>query len=354
MSDESRYGTARPLFRILNDRYVLNDGCMVKCRFPKVPIVNRGVTGNEFEHIKGYRGFFELTFYKIDKPSQNLLETIIDVDADSANPLYMRPHFNWHKELNVRCLNGLEFDELLERIDAGYKAVLQFTSIPLETSSNIRSYGSFYLGDQDYWTTGALTDNLTGDVSIEFWVRWQDPLGTKAILYLTDVDPPNGVNWQIDTEGSGTLSFITGPTGAGSHLVTDAGTFEVNKWYHIVCKRINTDDKYIYVNGVEVATASDLLGANNLNSLKIGHTTAAFDGHIQILRAYDSDIDVVTYGQNLMIEAIPSAYITALKIWFDFSKGDATDLSGNSNDGTLTGAENYYSESFPDSLYEML
>lgn len=350
MSDESRYGTSRPLFRIDTDRYVLNDGCKVKCRFPKVPIINRGATGNEFEHIKGYRGLFELTFYKIAKPSQNLLETIVDVDADSANPLYMRPHFNWYKEFNVRCLNGLEFEELLERIDAGYKVTLYFNSVPLETSSNIRSYGSFLNNGTTFINSPALTP-ITGDASVDFWVKWHSMAG--GIIYVTDQNSPDLINWQIDSEPNGKLSFITGVGGPAHHLASNT-VFTDGVWYHICCKRINTDDKYIYVNGVLDASASDTFVANDLVRLRVGHATAAFDYPIQIARLHSGDISGDL--DEIMIEAIPSGVLSNIKVWWDFSEGNApySDLSGNSNDGTLTGTEAYYSESFPDNLHEML
>lgn len=349
-TDKLIYGTTRPLLRIGNDRWVLNQPPSLHgIKFPKQVILNESWDGKLFEHVLGYRGTFTVNWDLLDRPS---VETLIDI-LNSSSDKYMRPHFNFWKEYKVRCANGFELDRF-GKVNQPYKGTLVFETIELENSIPLESSGSFYLGDEDFWTTGALTANLTGDVSVEFWVKWQDPFGTNAILYLTDDAAPEGVTWQIDTEGSGTLSFISGPVGAMDHLVTPAGTFVVGEWYHVVCKRINTDDKYIYVNGILKASKSDGFGANNLDSLKIGHVTAGFDGHIQIVRAYDSDIDVVTYFKHLMIEDIPSAYLTPMKIWIDFSSGLGTDLSGSDNDVTLTGDSNFAEYSFPDKGYEIL
>lgn len=345
--DKLIYGTARPLWRIGNDRWVLNQPCAFHdIKFPKEIILNQAIKGKLFEHLIGNRGIFTLEYEYLDRPS---VEILIDI-LNSSEDLYMRPHFNFWKEYKVRCVNGFELDRF-GKVNQPYKGSLTFETIELESSIPADSSGSFYLGDNDFWSTGKLTDNLTGDVSIEFWVKWQDPLGTNAILYLTDDDAPDGVDWQIDTEGQGTLSFISGPVGAMDHLVTPAGTFVVGEWYHIICKRTNTDDKVIIVDGVEKASKSDSFGANNLDSLRIGHITAAFDGYIQTVKAYDQDI---TEYNKCAIEAIPSSYISNLKIWIDFSKGDGTDLSGNDNDCSLTEDENFEDYSFPDKGYEIL
>lgn len=346
-TDKLIYGTTRPLLRIGTDRWVLNQPpSFHDIKFPKQIILNESWDGELFEHILGYRGIFTINWELLDRPS---VEILIDI-LNSSSDKYMRPHFNFWKEYKIRCMHGFELDRF-GKVNQPYKGTLVFETIKLENSIPLESSGSFYLGDEDTWYTGALTDNLTGDVSIEFWVRWQDPLSGKAILWLSDVDPPQGCNWQIDTEGQGRLSFITGPTGNMHHMMTPIGTFVENIWYHIVCKRIDTDHKYIIVNGVSIVDEDDLKSVNNLTSLKVGHTTAAFDGHIQIVRAYDQDI---TEYNKCAIEAIPSSYITNLKIWIDFSSGLGTDLSGNDNDVTLTGNSNFAEYSFPDKGYEIL
>jgi len=340
------WGSARPLFRIGTNRYVLNQPVSEHgIKFPKQIVLNESWNGKLYEHNLGHRGIFTVGYDLLDRPSTEVMKDILNSSSD----IYMRPHFNFWKEYLIRCVNGFELDRF-GKANQPYKGTLSFETINLESTIPAESSGCFYLGDNDYWTTGALTDNLIGDVSVEFWVRWQDPYGSKRIMYFTDIDPPSGVNWQIDTETGGTLAFITGPPAVGHHMATPAGTFLPNEWYHIVCKRINTDDKYIIVDGVEKASGSDLLAANNLNSLKIGETVTGFDGHIQTCRAYDQDI---TAYNNIAIEAIPSTYISNLKIWIDFSSGLGTDLSGNSNDMTLKGNSNFKKESFPDKGYEI-
>lgn len=345
--DKLLWGSARPLFRIGNNRYVLNQPPSEHdIDFPKRIILNDAVKGKLFEHLIGNRGIFTITFDKLDRPS---CETLIDI-LNSSSDKYMRPHFNFWKEYLIRCANGWELDRI-STIKHPYKGTLIFETIELESSIPNYSAGSFLNNGTTTIQSPVLSPAITDDVSVDFWIKWHSMAG--GIIYVTDQNSPDQVHWQIDSEPTKKLNFITGLGGIAHSLLSNT-EFDDGIWYHVCCKRINTDDKYIYVNGVLDASGSDSKPANDLVRFKVGHNTAAFDYPIQIAHLHSGDISA--YLNNIMIEAIPSSIVGNIKVWWDFSEGSApyTDLSGNSNDGALTGTEQYEKESFPDPKFEVL
>lgn len=335
MLDTLLWGTARPLFRIGNDRWVLNqppseqdDG------FPKeIMLHESSLTGKLFEYLLGRRGIFTINFDMLDRAS---CEVLIDI-FNSSSDKYMRPHFNFHKEYLIRCVNDLEL-ERMGKVNKPYKGTLIFETIALEPTIPDESSGSFHFDGTTKVAKAGLS--ITGDATVELWIRTPDTLDAEKKIFVAEGD----VTWRIFVLANKKIRFQT-QEGESSHNLDSNATLTVNTWYHIMVRRVETDEKRIVINAEASGSAADTYAANNITSLYIGEVQDGFDGLIQIMRFYSTSIsgDFDYY----MIEAIPSAYVTEIEIWWDFSQGNTDDLS-NSNDGVITGVELYYKESFKD------
>jgi len=340
--DEMKWGTARPLFRIGNDRYVLNQNADVIDDFPKAARINQAIKGKEFEHIKGYRGIIDVNYKHLDKASTELIRTLTNSTA-----LYMRPHFNFWKEYWMRCLNGFELNRLGPQIELPYQGVLRFREVPLEDDIPAESSGSFHFDGTTKVEKSGLS--ITGDATVEMWIKTPNNLSSdKNLFSATGGD----VVWRVHIMSADKkIRFQTEESSVTHDLKSDIALTE-NTWYHIMIRRVSTNIKRIVINGVVHGAASDTFSANNITTIYIGEVMNAFDGLCQIMRFYSANIhDDFDY---YMVEAIPSVYLAQMEIWWDFSQGNTDDLlyhyyeSGVDNDGTVTGLEKYFKESFKD------
>lgn len=349
--DTLLWGNTRPRIRVGTSaqtngtNYVLNQPTIkpVNIHFPKQIILNESVLdGTLTEHIIGRRGIFTCEYEYLDRPS---CEYLIDI-FNSSSDKYMRPNFNFWKEYKVRIVNTWELDEM-GKSNQPYMGTLVFETISLESSIPSESSGSFSFNGSTKVADTALDSTLSGDMSVEMWIKTPSSFGSEKILFE---GLSAGVDWTISIQSDGTIRFRT-DDGSSSDL-DSSNTLSVSTWYHLVVRRVNTDDKYIVVNGTQWETGSDSKAANAITGVELAATSNGFDGLAQILRVYNDNIS--SNFQDHMIEAMPSAVQANLKLWWDFSQGSANDLSAEGNDGIVTGTTTYYEESFPDKGYEII
>jgi len=124
---------------------------------------------------------------------------------------------------------------------------------PYTPNSSYSAYGSTYFdGTGDFLSTptgpAAFDFTSTKTLTLEFWVNsptW--PAGNSCFFDLQETQPfrvlytPGTIAWQSTT--------------LGTNIITAGVTLLPNVWYHLAFVR-NTDTLYIFVNGVQVATAS--------------------------------------------------------------------------------------------------
>jgi hypothetical protein len=161
------------------------------------------------------------------------------------------------------------------------------------------------------------------------------------------------VAWTVSINTDGTIEFVTNDGSSATQTSTTA--LSSNTWYFICISRTSTSFKNIWVNGALAATQqNDSKAANSITSTQLAETSNGFSGYCQIYRVYNDNFSGITQYSAHSIEAIGDAYADNIKVWWDFSQGDATDLSAEGNDGTVTGTDQYYEESFPDNGSEYL
>lgn len=347
MSDKLLMGTSRPLFRYESGsniyRNVLNDTpeqVLIPVPFPEEEILNRGVFSpyKIWKTSKGFRMNCIVTFGFLDRPSTEKLLEIFE----SGNSFYMRPHFNFYKEYEVVCLNAKSALQRINTIVQPYQGALYFTAEENVTSHPISKGGFNFNGSTKIANT--LASTLNGDCVVEMWIKTPASFSSKEELFSM---VSSGVNWTVSINTNGTIEFITDD--GSSHTLTSTSALSVNKWHFICISRTDTDTKAIYIDGVEAVTAADdSKAANAITGTQLGETSSGFSGLCQVFRIYNDSFDGDTQYAEHSIEAINNSYQGNIKLWWDFSQGDATDLSDEENDGTVTGTETYSKESFPD------
>jgi Concanavalin A-like lectin/glucanases superfamily/Fibronectin type III domain len=113
--------------------------------------------------------------------------------------------------------------------------------------------------------------NLTGAISVEAWVKWTaTPTGVQDIVYRGDSATVAGASFS--------LAYIPGCTGCGLGFYSyignaytcacQSGALPGGQWFHLVGTRTAGGQLAFYVNGSQVAIASDSGGA--LNSVPQG------------------------------------------------------------------------------------
>lgn len=157
--------------------------------------------------------------------------------------------------------------------------------------------------------------NITGDITIEAWVKFASMPADRANI----VAKPNATK-----NGYATYNFELEKNGANYDLrfVADAGgVFAVDKlswnpstgvWYHVAVTRVSASGLVkIYVDGTEVASATGNTGAtaSSTSALTIGNfapdtTNLPLDGRVSLVRVWNivrtptqiNDNKCVVYG----------------------------------------------------------
>jgi len=356
MADKLLMGTARPLLRYesggVNYRYVLNDQPLqidIPLPFPEEEILNRGVF-SPYTIWKTSKGFRLSCLVSYDWLERVSIETFLAI-IESGNSFYLRPHFNFYKEYEVVCLNARSALTRINTVANPYKGALLFTGKENITTHPI-SQGAFNF-DGSTKVANTLAATLNGDCSVEMWIKTPSAFSAEEELFsMTSA----GVAWTVSIGTDGILDFITddGSENSWKSLVA----MKTDSWYFIQVMRYSTDVKKVRIldskgNTVSVNTGTgDGKAANAITATTLGAAANAFSGDCQVYRIYNENTDTANLAHS--IEALDSGLEGNIKLWWDFSQGNATDLSDEENDGTITGTSAYSKESFPDNNQKVL
>lgn len=146
-------------------------------------------------------------------------------------------------------------------------------NVQLDTAQS-KAGGSSCLfdGSGDYLSIPANADfNLSGDFTVECWVRLNSLAAINGIWYLGNVttNPIARMSFDIKTDGSGSLF---GENAGGTQLigaVAPAGTFTTGVWFHLACTRAG-NALTVWKNGVSVGTGTATGTPVTTNVFQIG------------------------------------------------------------------------------------
>ena len=201
------------------------------------------------------------------------------------------------------------------------------------------SDGAVYLDGSGHVNMSDNGDRGTGDLSVGCWffpninTVFGAGLVTKQLNYNAN-SLGFGIYWRSDNTK---IYFNIGDNSSGSR--TDY-TIDPSQWIHVVgTYDQSTGKNLLYVNGVEVATAtqSGLGTLDNSQNLKIGHAGEYFKGYVANAFLYSSVIspDIIKSIMWKSHAELTTDDKSGLVSWWDLST-NAEDSEGSIN-GTLSG-----------------
>jgi hypothetical protein len=111
----------------------------------------------------------------------------------------------------------------------------------------------------------------TGDFTVDFWVNFNTTAGEQVLVekYVENFGstPPG---WFLTKLPDNSLRFGTGPASSGHGVTSPPLSLPANTWIHFAARR-SSGVASIFVNGMQVATASFVDNADSDASLKFGH-----------------------------------------------------------------------------------
>lgn len=163
-------------------------------------------------------------------------------------------------------------------------------------------------------TTAPAVLNLTGDMTIEFWVRLDTAPGANGSNLVSSTDP-----YQTSATSTRRIRFQNSAAG-GTFTLTGASQLTLGVWYHAAVTRERATGRVrMFLNGVEDATPLDVQGAvnNNFGGLNIA---GAFLGY----NALDGKLaHVALYDRTLSPERIRAHYLAKLDTFVAQATGSA-------------------------------
>ncbi|MCM2369637.1 LamG domain-containing protein [Aporhodopirellula aestuarii] len=246
--------------------------------------------------------------------------------------------------------------------------------MPTGIGSEVAGYCASFTGDDTDWIgslDGSSTnvtlvgdDRTGGSEAYSFGGDGYISLGTSATLnprdptdgvtYSAWIKPSSwGTQWVIGRDEASGRSFalgvhsvskavalqINGAATASSSAIT---SFELDKWAHLCAVGSSASGWKIYLDGVQVASASWSQPNSTATSTEIGRRTYSgsegyFNGEIDDVRILDEAIDSTGIAKLSSRRGYDEGATYGLVAQYSATKTqDATDSAG-SNDGTLTG-----------------
>jgi len=180
--------------------------------------------------------------------------------------------------------------------------------------------------------------NITTTISIAFWIKRNSSGSLHSIISRRDFG--GGTGYGVGIGANNLLFFVW--YGVVSVDSTLAGITDFN-WHHVVVTKDTVSAKF-YIDGLLADTVANTDNGSSVSRpLQFGRTDLDRTGG-----EYKGLLDdVLIYNQVLTLSVIQSVFYgttiptTNLVGWWKFDEGSgtsATDSSGNSNTGTITGA----------------
>ncbi len=204
-------------------------------------------------------------------------------------------------------------------------------------------------GVDDYVTLGnPLELQITGNQTIEMWLKpanFDNRQNPYAKAY--------GGEGTITMEANGSLSYYYGTSGKNSQsyqrVRTEANVLEIDKWSHIALVRDFDSNKISWYIDGEEATLIDSFTPNyeaavaGTNSAYIGNGyTNNFEGEIDEFRIWSTarTADEIQGNLYTSLDGTEDNLVAYYNFDEDYLDSDTiTDLTANSNDGTLTNGD---------------
>ena len=224
------------------------------------------------------------------------------------------------------------------------------TSVPwTETNANsldLESTSNQYAADT---TTSGL--NITGDMTMEFWVK---PESLSTDMWIIDSGTSgseteaDNINFQARIESTGEITYFHEySTGTNDTVTTVSSYITAGTWFHIAIGRDVTGNNILfYVDGVlkeTIGYTSDPTGGATGNKLYVGinnglNTGIDYDGLIDEIRIWDvlRTVDQIVAAKDTAIKEDH----TNLQACYAFDD-DYLDETSNNNDLTATGSPTF-------------
>jgi hypothetical protein len=197
-------------------------------------------------------------------------------------------------------------------------------------------------GVDDFIDSGNSPLFALNEFTISLWFKEVVNPSGGAVLVSKSADASGEMGYRIDADADNfnrlvwsRMGIIQG--GSGYHESNIA--FTQNTWTHVVGKKIG-DKLYIYVNGATAGfTGGNTIPFNNTNSLLFGKSHLGgdeFGGSIDDVRIYNRALSAADVTALYEMER-PIDLTSGLVAHYPFD-GNASDMSGNGNHGTVNGA----------------
>jgi len=229
--------------------------------------------------------------------------------------------------------------------DAVGNAATAYTSTTFKALNNPGATNNAldFDGTDDYVT---IPDNsaldITGDITLETWVKFDDLTGSQIILEKSDGGVSADFSYGLRMV-SGKIRFQLG-NGSTSVVLAAPNDTPIGAWFHIAGVK-NSGNMTLYVNGVSVATAT-ITGNiyTNNDPLIIGNYdgySQYFDGQMDELRIWNDARTQSEISANMSSEL--NGNESNLVAYYKFNEPDTNTVASNfayatgaSHDATLT------------------
>ena len=201
--------------------------------------------------------------------------------------------------------------------------------------------------------------NITGTLTISAWI-YPRSFGGSSRGRIVDKIAGSGTGYAFLLDNSNTTNGITFGvnSGGGADIFIVGNVITLNKWQYVTVTLDAANVVSIYVNGIVIGTSTRNFPTSGANNFVIGGRTIddgrTFDGKIDDVRIYNralSTKEVLSLykaGGGALAATAPTTNQNGTGIasglvgyWtFDgknMTNATATDISGNGNNGTLTG-----------------
>jgi len=148
-------------------------------------------------------------------------------------------------------------------VDRSYKANTltengTVTEAAVESSAELLGYSGLSTTNYLSRASDADWDNLgTGGFSLMGWVKTTSSSGDKGLVGFGNAD---GSDEAVVYIGSGVLKFVVDGA-AGTIGALDGIAVSTNVWHHFACVHVSSTERYIYQDGVQVASSTTDTGS---------------------------------------------------------------------------------------------
>ncbi|HYG79370.1 MAG TPA: LamG domain-containing protein [Pyrinomonadaceae bacterium] len=187
--------------------------------------------------------------------------------------------------------------------------------------------------------------NITGALTVEAWVKYNSN-GTYQEIVAKECYATAGCGgYALQLTNTGKLRFILYQGGTSYVAVVGATTVSTGVWHHVAGVFDGTNQRRVYLDGVEDGSASSAgsAPASGTAPLQIGRLNSStlyyFNGQIDEVRVSNSAL----YNATFTPQASLTGGASTKGLW-KFNDQTANDTSGNGNNGTLQGGAGYLAD----------